>query len=253
MMVKHKSYRLKNGKQLYIFPLSDLHLGSPNCNIDYFHYWAEIFEKTPKNKIIYCLGDLIDFQSLKVGAFDTTMTADNQIIKLIELLKPYKKYINYMTIGNHAKRPRKDYNLDVGHIIADSLEVPYNRSEFFDTLRINGKEFVVYGKHGTKFSSRIELAEGGMVRDTSNIRADLLMQGHNHYCKGFSRPITTKDGIKRKYYGFTGHFLSYRNSYANERNMPHNPEGFLRYNINGNCIVGWNEYHIDERKNELLK
>ena len=252
-MLKDNKFKLKNGKKVYIFPLSDLHLGSPNCNLKYFEYWVEIFEQTPKNKIIYCLGDLIDFQSLKVGAFDTVMTADAQMLELIDLLKPFKKHIRYMTPGNHSKRPRKDYNLDVGNIIADALDTPYNRSEFFDTLVINGDEFVVYGKHGTKFSSRIELAEGGMVRDTNNIIADLLLQGHNHYCKGFSRPITTKDGIKRKYYGFTGHFLQYRNSYANERNMPHNPEGFLRFDIGKDCIVSWNEYHIDERRNDLLR
>lgn len=251
--MKHNRYRLKNGKKIYIFPLSDLHLGSPNCNLDYFEYWKEIFQKTPKNKIIYLLGDLIDFQSLKVGAFDTTMTADEQIINLVDLLKPYKKHIHYMTIGNHAKRPKKDYNLDIGRIIADQLDIPYNKSEFFDTLTINKKEFVIYGKHGTKWSNRIDLAEGGMVRDTQNIMADLLLQGHNHYCKSFSRPIVTKDGLQRKYYGFTGHFLQYKNSYANERNMPHNPEGFLRFSIDQNRIVCCNEYHIDERKPSLLK
>lgn len=249
----NNTFRLKNGRKVYIFPLSDLHLGSPNCNINYFNYWQEIFEQTPKNKIIYCLGDLIDFQSLKVGAFDTVMTADNQILELIDLLKPYKKYIRYITPGNHSKRPKKDYNLDVGHIVAEALGTNYNRSEFFDTLKINGNEFIVYGKHGTKFSQRIELAEGGMVRDTSTIRADLLMQGHNHYCKGFSRPIVTKDGVRRKYFGFSGHFLQYKNSYANERNMPHNPEGFLRFTVDKNRVVGWNEYHIDERRNDLLK
>ena len=250
--MSNKGYRLKNGKQLYIFPLSDLHLGSPNCNLDYFNYWIEIFEQAPRNKIIYLLGDLIDFQSLKVGAWETVMTADNQIIQLIELLRPYRKHIRWMTIGNHAKRPRKDYNLDVGTLVSEALNVSYNRSEFFDTLRINGEEFIVYGKHGTKFSNRIELAEGGMVRDTSNIRADLLLQGHNHYCKGFSRPITTKNGIRRKYYGFTGHFLRYRNSYAHERNMPHNPEGFLRFSINGERNVECKEYHIDEKQPQLL-
>ena len=246
-------YKLKNGKKLYIFPLSDLHLGSPNCNINYFQYWEEIFEQTTKNKIIYLLGDLIDFQSLKVGAFDTVMTADNQILTLVELLEPYRKHIKYMTIGNHARRPRKDYNLDIGKLVAEALDVPYNKSEFFDTLQINGQDFTIYGKHGTKFSQRIELAEGGMVRDTQNIIADLLLQGHNHYCKSFSRPITTKDGIKRKYYGFTGHFLQYRNSYANERNMPHNPEGFLRFSVDQNRVVCCNEYHIDERKPDLLR
>ncbi len=249
-----QNYKLKNGKKVYIFPLSDLHLGSPQCNIDYFNYWTEIFEKTPKhNKIIYLLGDLIDFQSLKIGAFETTMSADKQIIELVELLSPYRKHIRYMTSGNHTKRPKKDYNLDIGRLVAEQLDCPYDKSEFFDTIYINKRPFTIYGKHGTRFSQRIELAEGGMVRDTDRIIADLLLQGHNHYCKGFSRPITTKDGIRRKYYGFSGHFLSYKGSYANEKNLPHNPEAFIRFSIDNDCTACWEEYHIDEKRPNMLR
>lgn len=247
-------FKIRHGRKVYIYPLSDLHLGSPNCNLEYFNYWEETFQKNKnKNKVIYLLGDLIDFQSLKVGAFDTSLTADEQIFQLIKLLKPYKKHIRYMTLGNHARRPKKDYNLDIGHIVAEQLGVPYNKSEFFDTLRINGEEFTIYGKHGTKFSNRIDLAEGGMVRDTQQIMANLLLQGHNHYCKGFSRPVSTKDGIRRKYYGFTGHFLQYRGSYAQDRNMPHNPEAFIRFSVNQDLNVSWEEYNIDEKRRDLLK
>ena len=71
--------------------------------------------------------------------------------------------------------------MDIGQLISDILEIPYDKSDFFDKLLINNKEFIVYGKHGTKFSQRQELAEGTMIRDTQNIIADLLMQGHNHY------------------------------------------------------------------------
>ena len=42
-------------------------------------------------------------------------------------------------------------------------------------------------------------------------------------------------------------------SYAQDRNMPHNPEGFLRFSVDQNKIVCCNEYHIDERKPSLLK
>lgn len=239
-------YNLK-GKKLYIFPVSDLHIGAKNCNWDYIDYWRSIFKKTPKNKIIYLLGDLIDFSSKDIGAFDNNMAADEQIDTITNLLKPYKKYIRYSTMGNHERRAKKFFNLDIGKIIANNLNVPYRTSDFFDTIHINGSPFIIYGKHGTKVNSRIDLAEGGMVRDTQNIEANLLMQGHNHYCKGFSRPIVTKSGVRRKYYCFSGHFLSYENSYAHEKNLAWNPEAFLRFQINKHHVVRWNEYHLDER------
>ena len=238
-------FRLKRNK-LYIFPISDLHLGSPNCDLEYFDYWCEIFDNTrTKHKIIYILGDMIDMQSLRIGAFEQNMSADEQITELIELLEPYKKYINYMTVGNHGKRPKKDYNLDIGRLISEVLDVPYNKSDFFDKLLINKKEFIVYGKHGTKFSQRQELAEGTMIRDTNNIIADLLMQGHNHYLSYFNRPLMTEHGIKRKHYVFSGHFLEYKGSYAHEKNLNNVPQAFLRLNVDKNLIVHCDEYHKD--------
>ena len=248
-----RKFRLKRNK-LYIFPLSDLHLGSPNCDLDYFKYWCEVFEGTrTKHKIIYLLGDLIDMQSLRIGAFEQNLSADEQISKLIDLLEPYKKYINYMTIGNHGRRPKKDYNLDVGKLVSEILDVPYNKSDFFDELLINNKKFMVYGKHGTKFNQRLELAEGGMIRDTQNIVADLLMQGHNHYISYFNRPLMSEKGIKRKHYVFSGHFLEYKNSYAHERNMAQVPQAFLRLGIDKHLNVRADEYHKDICFNEMKK
>lgn len=243
-MVKNK-VRLKRNK-LYIFPLSDLHLGSPNCDLEYFEYWREVFEGTrTKHKIIYLLGDLIDMQSLRIGAWEQDLSADEQICELVDLLKPYRKYVNYMTIGNHGRRPKKEYNLDVGKIVSEMLNVRYDKSDFFDNLKINNKNFTIYARHGTKTSARPELAEGTMIRDTMHIRADLLMQGHNHLCNYFNRPIQTSKGIKRKHYVFSGHFLSYRGSYANEKNLSHVPQAFLRLNVDRNLIVKCDEYHKD--------
>lgn len=243
-MVKNK-FRLKNNK-LYIYPLSDLHLGSPKCDLEYFEYWCELFENNrSKNKVIYLLGDLIDMQSVRIGSFEQDISADEQVVQLVDLLKPYKKYINYMTIGNHGKRPKKDYNLDIGRIVSEMLGVKYNKSDFFDNLKINNKDFVVYGKHGTKFNQRLELAEGGFIRDTQQLQADLLLQGHNHFLSYFNRPIRTKNGVKRKHYVFSGHFLEYFGSYAHEKNLTIFPQSFIRLSVDKNLNVSAKEYHKD--------
>lgn len=242
--MKHKFWLKRN--KLYIFPLSDLHLGSPNCDLEYFYYWEDVFNNTrTKHKIIYLLGDLIDMQNLRIGAWEHELSADEQISTLIDLLKPYKKYINYMTTGNHEKRNKKDYNLDISKFISEILGVPYDKSDFFDKLHINNKDFTIYGRHGNAFSRRMELAEGGFIRDTNNIESDLCMCGHNHYLDYFNRPIRTEKGIKRKHYVFSGHFLKYYGSYANERNMVHSPQGFLRLNIDRNLVLRCDEYHKD--------
>lgn len=150
-----------------------------------------------------------------------------------------------MTIGNHGRRPKKDYNLDIGRIVSEMLNVRYNKSDFFDTLKINNKEFTIYGKHGTKFNQRLELAEGQFIRDTQQLQADLLMQGHNHFLSYFNRPIRTKEGVVRRHYLFSGHFLKYKNSYAHEKNSLEIPPAFLRLSIDKNLHVVAKEYHRD--------
>lgn len=241
-------------KKVYIFPVSDLHLGSPSCNLEYFHYWEDIFKNTrSRNKIIYLLGDLIDMQSLRVGAFDVAQTADDQIINLLELLKPYKKYIRFMTAGNHTLRTRKDYNLDIGKVIAESLDVPYNSSDFFDTLMIEDEPFTIYGKHGTRFSKKQKLAEKNFIEDCTSISADLCLQGHNHYGCGFDSVVRTEHGLKLKYYGFTGHYVNYFNSYARRKGNTPNPECFMRFSVDKKLRCNWTKYDIIKERPDLLK
>jgi hypothetical protein len=254
MKTPTNTYNLK-GKKLYIFPLSDLHLGSPACNLEYFHYWEEIFKKTrSKNKIIYLLGDMIDTPNLRIGSWEFNMTCDEQVNRLTHLLKPYKKYIRYMVTGNHPARLRRDYNLDLGEIVSKNLEVPYNRTDFFDTLNINDQPFTIYGKHGTRFSKSIRLAERGFITDMNTIDANLCMQGHNHYGSFFTNVYRAKNGgVGRRYYTFTGHFLNYFKSYAIDKGMTISPESFTRLNINKNLKVSGDEYHVDQERPDLVR
>lgn len=251
--MKSKFNNLKR-KKVYIFPLSDLHLGSPSCNMEYFEYWKEVFENTKSNnKIIYVLGDMIDLQSLRIGAFDVAQTADEQILLLMDLLKPYKKYIRYMVSGNHPLRTKKDYNLDIGKVVADSLDIPYNTSDFFDTLTIENQPFTIYGKHGTRFSKKQKLAEKNFIEDCQTIDADLCMQGHNHYGAGFDSVVRTSNGLKLKYYAFTGHYINYFSSYARRTGNTPNPECFMKISVDKKLRVAYNKYDIIKEKPELIK
>ena len=244
-MVKN-NFRLK-ANNLYIFPLSDLHLGHENCNIDWFTEWEELFERTPKNKIIYILGDMLDMPHSKQDPFSGEgRSVEDCINQLTELLKPYRKYINYYVAGNHEKRTRQQFNLDISYIIANELDCPYSYNDFFDTLCINRKPFTVYGKHGTRWSKSIDLAMRGFKMDLSSIKADLCMQGHNHYSAFSSDFLRATDGGVRKYYAFTGSFLSYKNSYAHDKGTTMTPESFVRLELNRDLKCNCRIYNCDE-------
>ena len=240
------NFKLKNNK-LYIHPISDLHLGAKNCNLDFFEQWERVFYETSgKNKLIYVLGDMIDLGSRHIGGFEQSLSGDEQINELIELLEPYKKYIRVFAQGNHAARAKKEFDLSLVHIIGRELGIPTTTNDYFDTIYINGQEFTIYCLHGTTYSKDKHLAIGAFNRQIQNIEYDLAMCGHNHLVEAWSNTRRTKEGIERKYQCFTGHFLKYKGSYANDKMLNHIPEGFVRLNINKFCNVGYDFYNVDE-------
>lgn len=232
-------------KKLYLFPLSDLHLGSKYCDLEFFDYWKKTFEQAPDNKAIYLLGDLLEFPTTRIDAYATIMSTHDALERLIELLEPYKEYIRYVCTGNHEARSLKDFNYDITRSIAERLDAKYTRSDFFDKIIDNDNELVVYGKHGTKISKNPSLAMNNFIRDMADIDANLCLQGHNHYCEFNSNYRRGYDNGDRRYYAFTGHFLGYE-GYARNKGLPMSQPSFLRLTIDNKLHIDAKKYYKDE-------
>ena len=230
---------------LYVFPLSDLHLGSRQCNLDFFYQWCREFEKAPDNKVIYLLGDMLEFPTTRIDAFDVSMTTHESLERLIELLEPYEDYIRWVCTGNHEARTLKDYNYDITKQIASRLDAKYTRNDFFDVLSDNGNVFRIFGKHGTRTSKNPMLSMNNFVSDMNVIEADLFMQGHNHYSSFYSSYKRTYDGGKRAYYLFTGHFLNY-DGYARNKGLLPSPPSFSRLQIKKDMHIICDTFYSDE-------
>lgn len=231
---------------LYLFPLSDLHLGSNHCDLSFFDYWCKKFESAPDNKAIYLLGDLLEFPSTHVDAYDIAMNTHDALETLIELLEPYKEYIRWVCTGNHEARSLKEYSYDITKQIASRLNANYTRNDFFDKIIEGEKEFIVYGKHGTKVSKSPLLAMNNFVSDMNHINADLYMQGHNHYSAFYSQCQRGYDEDKRASYLFSGHFLDYKESYAHNKGLLMSPPSFSRLKIDKNLHISCDTFYADE-------
>lgn len=240
-----KGYRLRNN-HLYIFPLSDLHLGTKNCNLEYFETWEKVFNDTPNKKVIYLLGDLLDMPHTRLDPFSEKGSIDSNIELLLELLEPYKDYVRYCVNGNHENRLKKYFDFDITQLIANALDCPYSSNDFFDTFTVNGKPFTVYGKHGTRWSKSSDLAMRNFKMDSGSLEADLIMQGHNHYCNFSSEYIRNNNGGRRQYYAFTGNFLKYEGSYNHDRGSSKISEAFMRLELNKNLNLNCKIFNIDE-------
>ena len=231
---------------LYLFPISDIHLGSKHCNLDFFDVWCKKFEDAPDNKARYLLGGLLEFNTTRIDAYSSIMSTHEALERIIELLEPYKEYIRVVCTGNHEARTIKEYNYDITKQIASRLDAKYTRNDFFDKIVHDGKEFVVYGKHGTKTSKNPLLNMNNFVNDMNHIKADLYLSGHNHYSAFYSQYERDYDGGRRAYYLFTGHFLNYENSYAHDKGLLISPPSFSRLKIDKNLHVICDTYFNDE-------
>ena len=228
---------LADSNQFYIFPVSDLHYGSNWFNKEVFTQWENAFESVWDNKCIYLLGDLLEFPSTKVNAWESNLSTEDAVNHVIEMFEPYKEFVRIVASGNHEIRGKKDFNFDVTKVIAKQLGAKYTRNDFFDKIDINGSDFIVYGKHGTETSKYTDLAMKNFKINMGNVDAHLYMQGHNHYADFSQKFQRDFNGGYMKYYAFTGHFMDYKNSYAHNRGMTVSPPAFLRIGVNQDLNV----------------
>lgn len=170
--MKVSTFSLSKRQKLYIFPISDLHIGSRNFNLEYFKYCLSKFDSVKGPKIIYLLGDLLESASLSVGnsSFKQKLSLNDQLEYVYNLLSPYKKYIRGLCPGNHEARLKRDYDLDVSKILSDMLNIPYS-AYILDTIKINHKPFTVFGTHGKKSSKYYHTSISKVERETQHFNA----------------------------------------------------------------------------------
>lgn len=245
-------FKLKSNKLVNIFPISDVHCGTPLFNQKYFEYLLDKIDKTKGYKIIYLLGDMMDCATKRLGnsAYRQIWTMEEQLEYITRKLKPFQKYIRGCVTGNHEARAKKEFDLDMSRILSESLNILYSK-EIYDTIHINDSPYVIWGAHGTKTSSQQHLMMGAVQRQTEHIDANLYMYGHAHYSNSWSKIIKTGNIYKRKHYVLTGHFLNYDGSYAQEKLLKPELPSFSKITINKNLRTVIEQYHIDEQREEV--
>ena len=242
-----KNFRLKNGKKLNIFPVSDIHYGNPQCNVDYLEFMIDKIEKTKGNKIIYMMGDECDVAVKRQGnsTYQQKINVNEQIEYIVDLFKPLKKHINGIVQSNHMARTKKEFDLDITKVIANELDIPYVNN-IYEKLKINGKPYLVYGTHGNKTSQQLHLMMGQVQRQTEHIDGNLFLYGHAHYTATWSQPKISSEGYKRKHYVLCGHMLDYKDSYAEIMGLKPNPAGFVKIQVNGDLRTVCEIFNSDE-------
>lgn len=183
-----------------IYPLSDVHLGAAECNID---AWERLCGEILKQKNAYCIlnGDLIQnsTRSSIANTFEDVMRPREQKARMVEILTPIRDRVLCLTSGNHERRSLKDADDDVTLDIACKLDLEdyYRENIAFLNIRVGQRKTEENHSHQSYRICVTHGAGGGIYTSASVLRnerfgnvidgIDLLIVGHSH--KGFvTRP-----------------------------------------------------------------
>lgn len=209
-------------RDFVLYDLSDLHVGSPNCNIDKLQRTVNAIKANDRAYLIF-KGDAIeaitpgDKRYTHSCVMDEYKTPKHQADKVIEMFTPIKDKILAWGTGNHEL---KLVNImDFGKYIADGLGVPYGAYVFKISFYYRKKLlFKTYHTHG--WGSAGSNAKDDIQRD-ANIKAALkhrlaksghadciyMSRGHDHQLHVVDPTVqnrlyltTDDDGIHQHYH-----------------------------------------------------
>jgi len=230
------------GERPIILPLSDVHLGSPECNESYF---MEIMQWAFENENVHLIlnGDLLEAStrgSVGSGVYEQKMHTGSQLEKMLDILKPFSKEgrILGITNGNHEDRIYNMSGVDVTRLMANDLKVPYFKNGGFFKLKVGKENYHMYFTHGsssaslpyTKIKKTLDLARF--------INVDLYGNGHVHDTQVHTQDYYSINNRKNiveqhtRYFVITGHYLNWE-GYAQAKSLVPSKQGTPKIKLHG--------------------
>ena len=152
-MIQHQ---FLGGHDITIVPISDVHLGSPNCMEQEFIKFIDQVRNTP-NMYLILGGDLIDngTKSSVTNPFRATMPPSQQKKEMAKILEPVRDRILCIVPGNHERRSGKDADDDPCYDIAAKLDLEtlYRENIAFVKIELGVKETASGAMKAGKFPS----------------------------------------------------------------------------------------------------
>lgn len=199
--------------ELYLYVISDVHIGSKQFDEKQFKKLISEIENT-QNSIVILNGDIMDTGIIgsKTDPFSQEMSPSEQLRTAAELLKPIKHKIKVVTSGNHEQRVSKLVNYDISELLCvelfgrkktDEIYSPSAYLFFVEFGRNQGRNcrktiYSIYGMHGTGGGSTVSSKIGRLEKMGRLINADVLIHSHTHVLACFKDTFTTVDYKNKK-------------------------------------------------------
>lgn len=222
----------------YIYPLGDVHIGSPSHSQERWQEWIGYLEDSD-NVSMLGTGDFLN-SALKTSVsetYDETMRVGvakrllrNQLRGLagqgkLDLLMP----------GNHEDRIYKAIGDCPIEDIADQLECSYARALAVVVYKVGEIEYTVAIRHGTG-GGQVGARANRLEKSANTLIADVYVSGHTHAQLIFPRDVFVVDNYqvsrRRQLFVSSGSFLGYED-YAAKMGYTAQKIGAPRIRLNG--------------------
>lgn len=215
-----------DAEELKLIPLGDVHLGAKTCEVDHFLGTVEYIKES--GAMVILMGDLAECaskHSVGAGWVEQTMTPQDQLDALEEILKPIAPQILALIQGNHEYRIWRQAGMDFSKVLAKLIGVTYVGYSCFLKLKVRRFNYIIHAQHGASSAWYPHTKLTAAMRTAQHTDADVYLYGHVHELLSLKVPRRTLDlrsrTVKRdkKYFVLTGSFLGYEGSYAEMKNM----------------------------------
>lgn len=225
--------------KIKVYPIGDLHIGSPYHAGTKLDEWLGYIEETP-NATLLDTGDNIN--AAMIGSpsdvYGEKMTA-GKAIKLVESkFAPIADAgrLDVLTGGNHEARIYRLTGIDIMEVVAANLEVNHYEGAAAIVYLVGDEEYVFMVRHGT---GNAPASMNAITRAGYVMTADVHVTGHTHrqslVMEDTFLPPTAADPVARRHttrYVTSGSFLWYER-YAAERGYAPSHLGAPRIHLDG--------------------
>jgi len=218
-------------KQIRLYPLSDWHLGSPQCSLEFI---KKVLGQIKHDKEAYWvgMGDLMENALIgsKSDVYTQEIPPREQMDVICDLLTPIADKGLFLIAGNHEQRTMRVAGIIPEQYFSARLKLPYMgfscMANFsMEKARAHSRSFNCYFHHNYGGG----YTPGGKINQAHALRriaptVDAIFSGHSHVTSRL--PFTWYEcGIrqvhkKTGYDYITGSALMWDESYAEERGKP---------------------------------
>jgi UDP-2,3-diacylglucosamine pyrophosphatase LpxH len=227
--------------EIVIFPIGDLHIGSPHFDRKILDRHLKEIDNTPNARIIL-MGDLAEMStktSVGAGVYEQDQNGQQQMMLASSIFYPYKNIIDCIVGGNHEERIRKDSGFDLTLYFAQmmGLESKYANYQGVVKYVVKQRNFNVSVWHGAGGGSTSGGAMNRLMKQSLTVFADIYLMGHVHQRQASSKQVYVPDvrnnkiDLMQQYFIVTGSALTHETSYAEMAGFAPSNVGFPKITL----------------------